>query len=93
MGSFQNEFVRIGVLTPLVEILRGHSIASQTKAALAIGCITDKNLEAQEEAERQGAPEALCRLFQASLQLYHSDLLLAYLFSFKYFVVNNLFDD
>lgn len=60
----QNEFVRIGVLTPLVEILRGHSIASQTKAALAIGCITDKNLEAQEEAERQGAPEALCRLFQ-----------------------------
>jgi len=60
----QNEFVKMGVLKPLVAILKGHCIASQMKAALAIGCICEHNLNAQLLADTEKAPQALCRLFQ-----------------------------
>ena len=54
----------MGVLKPLVAILKGHCIASQMKAALAIGCICEHNLGAQLCADKEKAPSALCRLFQ-----------------------------
>jgi len=60
----QDEFVQLGVLHPLVAILRGHCIPAQMKAALAIDALTQDNHHAQIEAAEERAPDGLCRLFQ-----------------------------
>jgi len=51
-------------LKPLVAILRGHCIGAQMKAALAVDSIAECNYESQKRAAFEGAPDALCRLFQ-----------------------------
>ncbi|XP_077970650.1 ankyrin and armadillo repeat-containing protein-like isoform X1 [Styela clava] len=63
--EIQDIFLDADVLRPLVAMLRRRNFNSKVQAAKAVESISYDNEDAQQLAEQQEVPEALCTMFQA----------------------------
>ena len=71
----QDIFLDADVLRPLVAMLRRRNFNSKVQAAKAVESISYDNEDAQQLAEQQEVPEALCTMFQVRYMIFFVVLL------------------